>query len=275
MARRANWWALTFNTRAARRTSTVWPFRTYPCKPWTRPSVAGDLPVSRSGRLKAGLSRPPGAATIHLAGLGRPPETRNPSTGDGQQPTLKDRHEGGEPHARDSGPPGASPGFSAGGTGPSGSPEPGPRSTNHHPDGGGRWHADAARRTLARLQTHAARTGLSLPDPLADTPALIEQAAAAHDPASFCLVKPQLDRLAGQYLQHWPGPADLLQALATAAGGGFDEPGLYPITRQTHPVNDFTRALAANLAAVWPTLEALRPWAFKPADLADFVAACL
>jgi len=115
-----------------------------------------------------------------------------------------------------------------------------------------------------------------LPDPLADTPALIEQAAAAHDPASFCLVKPQLDRLAGQYLQHWPGPADLLQALATAAGGGFDEPGLFnPITRQTHPVNDFTRALAANLAAVWPTLEALRPWAFKPADLADFVAACL
>lgn len=135
-------------------------------------------------------------------------------------------------------------------------------------------HVDEARRTLERIQTHAARAGLSLPGPLVDIPDLIEQAAAAGGPESCGLVQPELSRLAGQFLQHWPDPAALLQAMATAADGG-PEPGLYPITRQPHALNDFTRALAVNLAAVWPTLEALQPWEFKHGDLAAFAAACL
>jgi len=132
-------------------------------------------------------------------------------------------------------------------------------------------HAHEARRALERIQTHAARAGLSLPGPLVDTPELIEQAAGEGGADTFNLVQPELSRLAGQYLESWPGPADLLQALATAAGG-WEEPDLYPITRQPHGLNDFTRALAVNLAAVWPTLEALRPWEFKHRD---FAAACL
>ena len=136
-------------------------------------------------------------------------------------------------------------------------------------------HAEAARRTLARIQSHAAGGGLSLPDPLVDTPELIEQAAAAGGPASFYLLQPHLNRLAGQYLQHWPDPADLLAAMSAAAADARAEPGLVPITRQTHGLNDFTRALAVNLAAVWPTMEALQPFEFRHGDLADFAAACL
>jgi hypothetical protein len=137
-------------------------------------------------------------------------------------------------------------------------------------------HASEAAKTLERIQDHARRAGLSLPGPLVDLPELIERAAEVGAPEDFHLLQPKLVTLADQYPPSWPYPVELLQALSeTADWYGYAEPDLYPITRQAHALHDFTRALDVNLAYVWPTLEALKPWQFTHKALASMAAVCL